>query len=123
MRSQTLALLLLPVLVLVVLSAGLHAGSAERRRITSGRRRGRAHVWGCTVAGAVVGLIGGAAVGALSGVVNHQDVAHAAVGGTYFMVPGMLLGLAAGITRWLVIRAARRRRLSERIGTRLARRR
>lgn len=116
-------LLLLPGMLA---AAGLAAGRLrprERAARLAGRPASRAHVWPLTMGGALLGLLTGVVIGILAGMADHhRDLGADAMDGTFLLVPGMLLGLAAGAGRWAVVRAERRRRVRLRL-PRLRRRR
>ncbi|WP_409485349.1 hypothetical protein [Arsenicicoccus dermatophilus] len=123
MRNRTILLLLLPGMLA---AAGLAAGwlrPRERAARLAGRPPGRPHVWALTLLGALLGLLVGVAVGTLGGMADHhRDLGADAMDGTFLLVPGMLMGLAAGIGRWAVVRAERRRRVRLRLPGRRRRR-
>lgn len=104
MRRQ-LVLGALPVALLGFVVGYVRMIGAERRAKRSGGSPSRPRVWWWTFGLGLVGLLGGAVIALLSGLADgSHDLAASAMTGTIFLAPGLLVGLAVGIGRWLASR-------------------
>lgn len=111
MRNRAVLVLLAPAILAAVGCAIAWTRPREQAARRSGRPRGRSHLWTLTLLGALVGLVGGALVGMATGrATGHPDLWRDAVDGSFLLVPGMLVGLAAGLARALTIKVVSRPR-------------